>query len=130
MDRGEASREQHTVRPRVIPDGRSTRSRVIPESALALIRDHCKLRTAFLTIPESAYALRDLITRMCPPIPSWPPLRRPSRKTQGIPSYNWMAGSSPAMTVERKFANVFMAASASGNILIKFRDEDSGERAA
>jgi hypothetical protein len=34
-----------------------------------------------------------------------------------------MAGSSPAMTVETKFANVFMAFSASGNIgVIKFRD--------
>ena len=33
-------------------------------------------------------------------------------------------GSSPAMTVERKFANVFMASSASGNIrVIKFRDD-------
>ena len=31
---------------------------------------------------------------------SWPGLTRPSRKIQGIPSYNWMAGSSPAMTVE------------------------------
>jgi hypothetical protein len=31
---------------------------------------------------------------------------------------NWMAGSSPAMTVERKFSNIFMASSASGNIRV------------
>jgi hypothetical protein len=36
-----------------------------------------------------------------------------------------MAGSSPAMTVERKFANVFMMPSVSGNIrVIKFRDDE------
>ncbi|MGC2395849.1 MAG: hypothetical protein WA579_07615, partial [Rhodomicrobium sp.] len=46
------------------------------------------------------------------------PLRRPSRKIQGISSYDWMAGSSPAITVGRKFANVFMASSASGNIRV------------
>src|SRR5664279_3241576 len=39
----------------------------------------------------------------------------------------WMAGSSPAMTLERKFANVFIASSASGNIrVIKFRDDKCG----
>jgi hypothetical protein len=43
------------------------------------------------------------------------------QKKQGLSSYDWMAGSSPAMTVERKFANVFMASSASGNTrVIKF----------
>ena len=37
-------------------------------------------------------------------------------------SYDWMAGSSPAMTLGRKFANVFIASSASGNIgVIKSR---------
>jgi len=56
------------------------------------------------------------------------PWRRPSRKTQGISSYDWMAGSSPAMTVERKFSNVFMASSAGGNIrVIKFRDDGGGD---
>ncbi len=41
-----------------------------------------------------------------------------------------MTGSSPAMTGEREFANVFMASSASRNIgVIKFRDEEAqGER--
>ena len=39
------------------------------------------------------------------------PWRRPSRKTQGI-SCDWMAGSSPATTLARKFADVFMASSA------------------
>jgi len=44
-------------------------------------------------------------------------------------SYDWMAGSSPAMTLERKFANVFMASSASGNIrVIKFRDDNGAIR--
>ena len=46
------------------------------------------------------------------------------QKIQGISSYDWMAGSSPVMTVGRKFANVFMASSASGNMgVIKFRDD-------
>jgi len=60
---------------------------------------------------------------MFPPIPSsWPPLEAAIQKNTGVSSYDWIAGSSPAMTVERKFANVFMASSASGNIrVIKFR---------
>jgi hypothetical protein len=55
-------------------------------------------------------AFRFLINRMSAPIPaSWLGLTRLSRKTLGISSDNWMAGSGPAMTGERKFANVFKA---------------------
>jgi hypothetical protein len=40
---------------------------------------------------------------MSPPIPSsWPGLTRPSRKAQVIRSHNWIAGSGPAITGERK----------------------------
>jgi hypothetical protein len=36
----------------------------------------------------------------------------------------WMAGSSPAITLEQEFANIFKASSEGGNIrVIKFRDE-------
>jgi hypothetical protein len=35
---------------------------------------------------------------------------------KNISSYDWMAGSSPVMTVGREFANVFMASSVSGNM--------------
>jgi hypothetical protein len=70
-------------------------------------------------MPNEAISSPFLITRMSPLIPSsWPGLTRPSRKTQGIPSHNWMAGSGPAMTGDRKFANVFKASSADGNIRV------------
>jgi hypothetical protein len=38
------------------------------------------------------------------------------QRTQGILSYTWMAGSGPAIQVSEKFANVFKASSAGGNI--------------
>ena len=39
-------------------------------------------------------------------------------------NYDWMAGSSPARTGEREFANVFMDSSASENMrIIKIRDD-------
>ena len=43
-------------------------------------------------------------------------LRGGHPEERGVSDCNWMAGSSPAMTAERKFANVFMISYASGNI--------------
>jgi hypothetical protein len=61
------------------------------------------------TVPDNAPPFLDLMTLIFPPIPSsWPPLEAAIQKNTSI-SGDWMAGLSPAMTVERKFADVFMA---------------------
>jgi hypothetical protein len=78
-------------------------------------------------IPDKASPFRNLMTGCFGQFRhhgrAW---RRPSGITQGISSYDWMAGAGPVITVKRKFANVFMTYFASGNIrVIKFRDDDA-----
>jgi hypothetical protein len=61
----------------------------------------------------------NLMARMFPPIPSsWSLLEAAIQKNARYFKLWLDGGSSPVMTVERKFANLFMATSASGNIRV------------
>jgi hypothetical protein len=74
----------------------------------------------FVVIPE----LDDPV--VCANPSSWPLSEAAIQEDTRYFSLLLEAGSSPAMTVERKSANVFMASSASGNIrVIKSRERSS-----
>jgi hypothetical protein len=86
----------------------------------------CRPGWPLFVIPELDYpdVSADSVAMAAPPLVMAG--RRPGHPENWkcLQCVSWMAGSSPAMTVETKFADVIMAFSASGNI----RDRNKSKR--